>query len=478
MRALAFVAIVVAGMATPAVADVAEDLRSCDGGNQPRAERIDACSRLIDAGDRTAAELIWIHDRRGDLLYGQENYDAALADYLVVAELDPGNWEPFAASGITLLQLERDAEAVAAYDRAIELNPRRASSFYYRGLAHRFLDEYDLALADYDQAIALDPNYVAALLSRGRLHLGEERLEEALADFSVALQLAPYDARTYAGRGQILDHQGEIAGAIRDYRVAQLLNPNVYAPEERLPVIAPPTEAPDLGRLSFEAPREGLVIDYIQVINAVQPEVDEMEAAIGDLIFWFVGEPDKPLPIERDFVTREIGATEDGVTTVYAAETFRNNASDPIRYGQLLLPLEIPEAGTAFTYDGAEAIFALAPGESTSGGGQLLLGCPPEPDPVATMLGCTPGVANIPVGTVQWTATFVGWENVLVPAGRRVAARILYDEVAETEMFGQVVSRSASTTFWLDPEIDWWIKRERTEAERVQTIEAVAIDIP
>jgi tetratricopeptide (TPR) repeat protein len=478
MRKLAAITIVVAGFATPSLADTAEDLRDCDGGNLPRDLRIEACTRLIDGGDRTDIELIWIHTRRGGLLYGREDYEAALADFVIVAELDPENWEPFASSGITLLQLERDAEAVIAYDRAIELNPRRAASFYNRGLAHRFLDEYELALADYNQAIKLDPNYVVALLARGRLLLGEDRLDEALADFSVALELAPHDARTYAGRGQILERQGDIGGAIRDYRVGQLLNPNLYAPEERLPEIVPDTEPPDLGRLSYEAPAEGLVVDYIQVINAVQPEIDEMEAAIGDLIFWFIGEPDKPLPLDSDFVTREIGATEDGVTTVHASATFSADEPDTVQYGQMLLPLAIPEAGTAFAYEGAEAIFALAPGETTSGGGQLLLACPPEPDPVATILGCLPGVANIPVGTVRWVATFVGWEYVLVPAGRRLTARILYEEVAETVMFGQTVNRSAETTFWLDPEIDWWIKRERVEADRIQTIEAVAIRAP
>jgi hypothetical protein len=294
----------------------------------------------------------------------------------------------------------------------------------------------------------------------------------------VALELAPYDARTYAGRGQILDREGDTPGAVRDYRVAQLLNPNLYAPDERLPVLAPDIAAPDFGRLTFEAPPQGLAIDYIQVINAVQPPVDEMEAAIGDLIFWFVGEPDKPLPLESDFVTREIGATENGVTTVHAAETFSGDQPDTVRYGQLLLPLDIPEAGTAFTYEGADAIFALAPGESTTGTGALLLACPAEPDPVATMLGCLPGVANLPVGTLQWTASFVGWEYVLVPAGHRVTARILYEEVAETVMFGQTVNRAARTTFWLDPEIDWWIKRERVEGDRIQTIEAVAISGP
>jgi len=478
MRSVVGLAIILAGFASPSLADTAEDLRSCDGGNQPREERIAACTRLIDAGDRTATELIWIHDRRGDFFYAEENYDAALADYDVVAELDPGNWEPYASRGLALLQLRRDEEAVAAYDRSIELNPRVAYSFYRRGLAYRLLDQADLALADYDRAIELDPNFTVALLGRGRLHLDEGRLDEALADFSVALELAPYNARTYSGRGEIFDRQDNIAGAIRDYRVAQLLNPNLYAPEERLPAFAPSDAAPDLGRLSFEAPAEGLVIDYIQVINAVQPPIDEMQAAIDDLLFWFVGEPDKPLPLESDFVTREIGTTEAGVTTVYAAATFDSDPPDALRYGQLLLPLEIPEAGTAFTYDGAEAIFALAPGESTSGGGQLLLSCPVEPDPVATMLGCLPGVANIPVGTLQWTASFTGWEYVLVPAGYRVAARILYEEVAETVMFGQTVSRSAETTFWLDPEIDWWIKRERVEADRIQTIEAVAIDLP
>ena len=222
MRKLAVIAVVVSGFIVPAVAQTPDqDLRSCDGGNQPREDRIAACTRLIDAGDRAATELTWIHDRRGDLLYGEEDYEAALADYAVVAELDPSNWEPHAARGLALLQLERDEEAVAAYDRAIELNPRVASSFYRRGLAYRFLDKPDLALRDYDQAIALDPNFPAVLLGRGSLHLSQDRFAEALADFSVALELAPYDARTYAGRGQT-----STARAIRPARSATTVSPN------------------------------------------------------------------------------------------------------------------------------------------------------------------------------------------------------------------------------------------------------------
>jgi hypothetical protein len=294
---------------------------------------------------------------------------------------------------------------------------------------------------------------------------------------TTALEIAPYDARTYADRGDLGEQAGDTAGAIRDYRIAQLLNPNLYAPEDRLPVLAPEQTAPDLGPLTYKPPQEGLRISFIQVVNDVTA-VSEEEEFLAELVYWFTGPPEKPRPISRVFMQRDIGATGDNVTPVAAVELFTNNEPTTVHYDHLLLPLEVPEAGTAFTYAGTDAIWQLGPGESTNGTGELLLSCPPEPDPMAAVLGCTAGVANIAVGTIQWDATFVGWEYVLVPVGYRVAARIDYNDTMETQLFGQAVTRTSQTTFWFDPEIHWWIKRERTEGDQIQTVEAVTIETP
>ena len=82
------------------------------------------------------------------------------------------------------------------------------------------------------------------------------------------------------------------------------------------------------------------------------------------------------------------------------------------------------------------------------------------------------------MGDVAWSATFAGWEHVLVPAGYRLAARIDYDETVSTQLFGRPVTREAHTTFWYDPEINWWIKREQIESQAVRSLEAIAFDRP
>ena len=441
---------VVLAAAVPALADVADDLRNCDGGNEPREERIAACTRLIDAGDRAATELIWIHTRRGDFCFADRNFEPSLAEFDMVVDLDPENWSPHFSRGRVLTELDRYEEAISAYDRSIELNPRNSSSYYRRGVVYWILDDTAAAIPDFDQAIQLDPNAYWVYRTRGRVLLGEGRLGEAREDFSASLAIQPYDHYTYAGRGLMAEEEGDIAAAIADYRVAQLLNPNFRDPDERLPVLVPEQAAPDLGPLAFTPPEAGLSIRYIQVVNEVVA-ISEADAFIGDLLFWFVGEPDKPLPLERDILDRDFGPTIDNVTPVTVTLPFRGTLEPVVvEYEYGLLPLILPAQDgppTGFTYEGVAAIWGLAPGETTSGTRTLLLGCPPERDPVAEMLGCLPGVASIEVGTLEWTATFVGWEYVLVPAGQRVAARIIYDETAITEFFGRAITRTSQATF-------------------------------
>ena len=112
------------------------------------------------------------------------------------------------ARGDAYLDLGRDREAVADYDRAVRLDPRESDTYASRGEAKEDLHLLAAAERDYGEAIRVylaQPNnahngtadvLADAYALRGRVRLAAGRPRQALADFRRALRIYPAGATT------------------------------------------------------------------------------------------------------------------------------------------------------------------------------------------------------------------------------------------------------------------------------------------
>jgi hypothetical protein len=296
----------------------------------------------------------------------------------------------------------------------------------------------------------------------------------------------------YIRRGIAFENLGETAAAVHDYRIAELLDPNYYEPDEGLDRLGGKADARAIEPqpLSFEPPAAGLVVTFLELQIDPKAEKDEMEEAIGDLVGWFSGSPGLALPLESHFLRREVIAVDVRLVTAEAALLYPELDDDQpqgthkIVYIDGLWPSLLPTKGNVraeIRYDhGALAkVWDLPLGQQAGGTAKLIAICPDEEvrDPMAAMIGCTPG-KRVPLGKVVWDVTPEAWEEVLVPAGRFATLKLRHHERAELTIAGQTVTRETVARWWWSPEVGWFVRRRLNEEDKVRIVEAVKIERP
>ena len=177
------------------------------------------------------------YSSRGDLLYRQQDYKAALADYNQAIKLKPDNALYYSNRG-DLFYSQKDYEkALADYDRAIEtieLNPHNVSSYSNSGYYHNLAQYYSkrgnvyLDIEKYQKAI---DNFTKAINSsshssrgnrryrhvyygeRGNVYLDIEKYQKAIDDFNDAIRFSNNEnekAQYYDWRAKAHYENGDI----------------------------------------------------------------------------------------------------------------------------------------------------------------------------------------------------------------------------------------------------------------------------
>ena len=183
------------------------------------------------------------------------DYAAALAAYTKIADLEPGNPEPWITKS-RLYMIEQDIPAAySSAAKAVELAPQNAGALTalaraqdwqgtYEDAATHALDALDLepenvetlaVLAEIytdvgnveiaqgylDQALALDPNHVLALRNQAYLYERLLKYDEALAALDQALALDPQRADLFMEKARIYRiGKGDFPKAVEAYRAA------------------------------------------------------------------------------------------------------------------------------------------------------------------------------------------------------------------------------------------------------------------
>ncbi|MDE5107800.1 MAG: DUF2225 domain-containing protein, partial [Trichodesmium sp. St17_bin3_1_1] len=187
---------------------------------------------------------------RGDLLYRQQDYKAALADYNQAIKLKPDNALYYSNRG-DLFYSQKDYEkALADYDLAIEtieLNPHNVSSYSNSGYYHNLAQYYSkrgnvyLDIEKYQKAI---DNFTKAINSsshssrgnrryrhvyygeRGNVYLDIEKYQKAIDNFTEAIRFSNNEnekAQYYDWRAKAHYENGDIKRYREDLEEAAYL---------------------------------------------------------------------------------------------------------------------------------------------------------------------------------------------------------------------------------------------------------------
>ena len=108
----------------------------------------------------------------GDKFFEDGDYARALEEYEVALEQEPDAPYLARAKARALMQMERNEEALAWFDRAVNLQPFFGGTYANRGILYDRMGQYELAIADYEKALQLDeeigegPNWLTRFLRK------------------------------------------------------------------------------------------------------------------------------------------------------------------------------------------------------------------------------------------------------------------------------------------------------------------------
>lgn len=159
---------------------------------------------------------------------GLGNSATALGYFDRAVKLAPTNAILLFNRGLTLLQLQRFADAALAFEAALAVEPRYAKAFSMKASALQGLGRTEEAIQALEQGLAAVPQESApALLEQkgGLLYLAG-RFEEALRCFEQVLQAVPGSSDAMVNMGTTLHRLGRHAEAVAVLDRSLVLSPN------------------------------------------------------------------------------------------------------------------------------------------------------------------------------------------------------------------------------------------------------------
>jgi tetratricopeptide (TPR) repeat protein len=97
--------------------------------------------------------------------------------------------------GLTLVRLQRNAEAVTVLESAIRLDPNAPEPYYELGRAYFAMGRMDWARAEFERVIQLDPQHANAHYQLSRIYakLGDTKKAREMAEETRRLKQAQLD---------------------------------------------------------------------------------------------------------------------------------------------------------------------------------------------------------------------------------------------------------------------------------------------
>jgi tetratricopeptide (TPR) repeat protein len=256
LRAL-FVSAVLVAVASPALAD---DIDACRDRQTEAKARLDACEKVITAGQVSGKDLAVAYAARGQALQLKGNFDKALAAFEAAHAADPDNPNYINGRGLAYEGKGDDDHAMADYNLVLKMRPNAPLALNNRGTLYLRQGALQSALDDFNASVNANPNLYLARINRGHLLTINKDYDGALADFAEAeridpaavghrgyrcltytamgqfdnaladcnsvLEKLPKNAYTLASRAEAYLAMGDLDAALKDFNFVLSLNPN------------------------------------------------------------------------------------------------------------------------------------------------------------------------------------------------------------------------------------------------------------
>lgn len=154
--------------------------------------------------------------------YCQLTGKAVVLDFSSIA-LDS---EELFVAGYSLMNLNRNQEALEVFDRALKIDPNDFASWYNKGKLFRELKRPVEALYAYDQVLGIFPKLGRALLGKGNTLGDLKRFEESIDFFDQAILIDPNDVVAWYNKANSLEKLKRYDETIQALDHALTLNPS------------------------------------------------------------------------------------------------------------------------------------------------------------------------------------------------------------------------------------------------------------
>jgi lipoprotein NlpI len=211
--------------AKPAPSPVALACANSSGATAP-AQRVEACSALIDSHKWTGKDIAWAYANRCAALALLKQYEKALADCSEAIAQDDNQATAHELRGQLYNKHGDSAEALADFDKAVALGANSPALFSRRGLLRLLAGDPRKALESFDREVEIAGGSADSWLDRGSAWLGVGDDAKAEQDFAKATELSPNDPQTWLNRGVAALSAGDKAKAAEYFGEALKRDPN------------------------------------------------------------------------------------------------------------------------------------------------------------------------------------------------------------------------------------------------------------
>jgi len=204
---------------TPAVAGptLSDDLETCRNKQaEDKAARVQACERVIAAGQASAKDMGLANAVRGQAFMQKRNYDKAIAAFSAAHDADPDEPNFINARGVAYEAKGDNDNAMTDYNAVLQMRPRSFVVLHNRGTLYMRKGALQSALDDFNEALKNKADFYPALVDRGRVLTINKDFDGALADFAAAEQIKPAAPQTRLNRCLAYTAMGQFDKALAD----------------------------------------------------------------------------------------------------------------------------------------------------------------------------------------------------------------------------------------------------------------------